>query len=214
MNIFFDLDGPILEVRFRHYRVYQENVRTLGGQALPLEVFWEAKRERLADAILVERTGLPPSRLEEFRRQRHELLESEAFLAEDLVQPEMDAVLGDLAKRHPLFLVTLRRNRAALERQLDHLNLKRFFQKILSGQESNTQPWTVKTGLIRASGVQYGPADWIIGDTETEILAGRDLGLRTVAVTNGIRSESILRSHQPDYLLPNAQKILQLVLTA
>lgn len=214
MNIFFDLDGPILEVKFRHHRVYQEIVRAFGGLPLPLEEFWQAKRDRIEDATLVERSGLVPSQLDDFRHRRYELLESAPFLAEDLMQPDMDRVLGDLAAQQALFLVTLRRNRAALERQLDVLNLTRFFRKVLSGHEPGARPWIVKTSLIRASGVPYGPADWIVGDTETEIMAGRELGLRTVAVTNGIRSETILRAHQPDYLLPNAQKITQLLFTA
>ena len=41
----------------------------------------------------------------------------------------------------------------------------------------------------------------IVGDTEEEIEIGRELGLVTIAITDGMCSTSRLRSMKPDFLI-------------
>ena len=45
--------------------------------------------------------------------------------------------------------------------------------------------------------------DFFAGDTATDILAGRALGIFTVAVCDGIRDEAFLRKLAPDYIIPS-----------
>ena len=40
----------------------------------------------------------------------------------------------------------------------------------------------------------------LIGDTETDIEAGKHLGYTTIAITNGIRNEKILKCSDPDHM--------------
>lgn len=212
MNLFFDLDGPILDVKFRHHRVYAEGIRAARGIPLAVDDFWELKRARASDAELLHRSGLGPETLDQFRAHRLRRIEEDDVLCDDLMQPGMTELLPDLAARHPLYLVTVRRCRDALERQLARLNLARHFVAVLSGQETAAPAWQLKRDLIVSRLRPAAGIDWIVGDTETEILAGRALGLRTVAVSNGIRTESFLATHKPDYLLPSADQFRAVIL--
>lgn len=213
MKLFFDLDGPILEVKFRHHRVYAEGIRAARGTPLDVEDFWQLKRERASDTELLRRSGVGPEALDGFRAHRLRRIEDDEVLRDDLLQPGLTELLPELAAQHSLYLVTVRRCRDALERQLARLGLTWHFVAVLSGQETAAPAWQLKRDLITGCVLPAPGVDWIIGDTETEIFAGRALGLRTVAVCNGIRSEAFLRAHEPDYLLPSANQLRELILS-
>jgi len=44
--LFLDLDGPLLDVRARYHAVYTQIARELGVAPLPLDAYWQAKRQR------------------------------------------------------------------------------------------------------------------------------------------------------------------------
>ena len=41
---------------------------------------------------------------------------------------------------------------------------------------------------------------FIIGDTETDVLVGKNSGIKTVAITNGIRNAEIIKASKPNYI--------------
>ena len=203
-RIFFDLDGPILDVAERHHRVYADTVRELGGVPLVRGVFWEAKRQKTPELKILHQSGLIGANCESFQRLKLERIESEDYLRFDVIQPRVLSALQRLQGLHPLVLVTLRNSRPFLERQLAELGLWSFFTLVLSGRESSQEGWRIKSGLIQTNFPTVACTDWMVGDTETDILTGRHLGIRSVAVTNGIRSEALLQAMKPDLILPSA----------
>ncbi|MFM8328051.1 MAG: HAD family hydrolase [Pirellulaceae bacterium] len=48
---------------------------------------------------------------------------------------------------------------------------------------------------------------WVIGDTETDLRAGKKLGLRQVAVAFGIRDAIILGKENPDLLFDQPSQL-------
>lgn len=201
VQIFFDLDGPILDVSRRHYEVYCHTVSSLGGAPLDYISFWTAKREKQSDERIAERSGIGHAGVQAFRRFKVELIESASFLMLDRIQEGVLERLEALANKHSLVLVTLRNSRLELDDQLQRLDLSRYFTAILSGRERGAEGWQLKTELIRGLNCPVSRADWLIGDTETDVLAGKALGIRTAAVTNGIRTEEFLRQLEPDLVI-------------
>ena len=53
----------------------------------------------------------------------------------------------------------------------------------------------------------YNKRSVIVGDTETDILAGKRFGLKTVAVTNGMRNRNFLKKYKPDVLIDDFLKL-------
>jgi phosphoglycolate phosphatase len=51
----------------------------------------------------------------------------------------------------------------------------------------------------------------IIGDTESDVKAGQILGLRTVAVTCGIRTKEFLQALNPDHIIDSMPQLLPIV---
>lgn len=203
-RIFFDLDGPILDVSERHYRIYQETVCELGGTPIDKTAFWESKRQKISEKQILLQSGLAEPMSMKFAFIKLERIESEADLQSDVLQVGILDALHRLRSSRDLFLVTLRSSRQRLEQQLARLGLTSFFMQILCGRDVDRDGWSVKFDLIRGSCSEAGVGDWIVGDTETDIRAGQSLGLRTAAVANGIRSEAFLRTLRPDCIISSA----------
>jgi phosphoglycolate phosphatase-like HAD superfamily hydrolase len=106
-------------------------------------------------------------------------------------------------------IVTARSQRGALDEQLGRHELRRFFAEVLSSP-AGANVGQQKADLIRAylGRTKACQGDhWVIGDTEADIEAGKEVGVRTVAVLSGIRDEEHLRAAGPDFLLNDIREL-------
>lgn len=197
---FLDLDGPILDVASRHYRVYRDAVTQLGGRPVSSADFWSAKRRKVPDRDILARTGLAAA-ADSYHALKLEFIEAPSYLADDRLQAATPATLERIGCRYHLVLVTLRRSPSALRQQLATLGLISYFDHVLSAPADSGSGWKTKLALVRDAGFAAGAGDFFAGDTETDIKAGRALGITTVAVCNGIRDEDLLRAEQPDWII-------------
>jgi phosphoglycolate phosphatase len=90
-----------------------------------------------------------------------------------------------------------------IEQQAEKLGVREHFDDVLAFQAndlafSRTSKSARLKEYLRARPARAGI---IIGDTEEEISIGRDLGLVTVAITDGMCSTSRLRAMKPDFLV-------------
>jgi len=200
-KIFFDLDGPILDVSMRHHRVYANTVYELEGLPLSCDEYWEAKRQKISDTEILSQSQVSPAVYATYQDRKLARIESEAYLSLDLVQVGALPLLQRLQGNYSLILVTLRNSRCLLEWQLKELQLESFFTHVLSGREAAKDGWRIKSALINGAYTDLISTDWIVGDTETDILAGQYLGIRTAAICNGIRTREHLQALNPTRLL-------------
>jgi len=206
MVIFLDLDGPILDVSQRYFRVHWQIVRQAGGDANHhnghgADAFWALKRNRVGIAELVRRY-CPGLNCDTYLRLWLEHIETREFIRHDVVQPGAVEALEKLRSQHTLCLVTLRRNHAALKWELKRLGLAEYFAEIRAGHSLTEPGWKIKTKLIRSRRPPVQRGALIVGDTEVDILAGHELDMTTVAVTNGIRTRELLQKARPDFIIP------------
>lgn len=197
---FLDLDGPILDVSSRHYLVYADSVASLRGTPVVKQVFWAAKRRKTTDRELLALSDLPNDATS-YQALKLRNIENPAYLAHDRIQAHAQVALKRIAGRYDLVLVTLRHSRSALQQQLERLGLASLFMKVLSAPAGPRSGWETKCALVMEAGLTPGVGSFFAGDTETDILAGRALGITTVAVCDGIREEGILRQYAPDLIV-------------
>jgi phosphoglycolate phosphatase-like HAD superfamily hydrolase len=196
-----DLDGPIIDVSFRHYRVYTAGITKLGGTPVDREAFWSAKRHKSPDSEILAQSGLREATVA-YKIIKLETIESSSYLIYDQLQPGVPTILRKIANRYRLVLVTLRQSRDRLLQQLVSLRISEFFDSVLSAPAGSKTGWETKRDLIDNAGITVGTGDFFAGDTETDILAGKALGVSTVAVCNGIRTADYLRPLAPDWIIP------------
>jgi phosphoglycolate phosphatase-like HAD superfamily hydrolase len=196
MNIHFDLDGTLIDVSHRHYAVYSAIAQALGFSPLSAARYWSMKRVRTPLAQVLAQSGATRHR-DRFEAMWLALIEQDRYLEKDTLLPQTLAVLKQLRRKNTLLLITLRHSRRALARQLDRLKLTRMFDNVISGAPTGATP-KFKVSLIR----QYSrPDDWLVGDTEADIIAAKTLGLISCAVTTGLRSRDFLSVLKPDYVI-------------
>jgi phosphoglycolate phosphatase len=206
--LFFDLDGPLLDVSGRYVALHHALLESAGIRGMEAGRYWQCKRAVWSEEDILEELGAA-DQAGDYIRQRMELIETEAYLVHDRPWPWTISVLTSLVERHPLVVVTARARRTALLEQLKRFDLLRLFQQILS-TPAGANVGEQKAGLIREfldGNGQPAAGHWMIGDTEADIDAGKRLGLRTVAVLSGIRDQEHLRKAAPDHLLSDIRDL-------
>jgi phosphoglycolate phosphatase len=197
--IFLDLDGTLLDVSRRYHHLHRDLVRRHGGRPLAAEDYWALKRSRTPEPEILARTGVPPEAGAEISAAREHSFEERRYLRLDRPWPWTAAVLAALAPYGPLALVTLRSHSDRLLWQLKALGLHAPFARVISGRGDGTPQ--AKAGLVRAAGIDPAPGSLLVGDTEVDVASGTALGVRTVALTCGLRDAARLAAWAPDLLL-------------
>ena len=203
--ILLDLDGPVLDVSPRYHRLHAELVSAAGGTPLSAGEYFSLKRSRESEADIMRRTGVPAGRLAELGARRLELIETRPYLELDRLWPWSLETLAELRRLAPLVLVTQRTRADLLEWQLAYTGVAPFLALVLSGREDETG--LAKANRVRRAGLVLGPGSVLVGDTEVDVVSGRELGVATVALRTGIRDDEHLAACRPDVLLDSLQAL-------
>ncbi len=206
--IFIDLDGTVLNVSERIYQVYREILRGYDKKFLPKKEYLKLKREKRPIGEILKKTEAKDILLK-FEKEWKEKIEDHYFLNFDMISLSTKKTLLYLKNNYKLVLVTLRNHPKRLTIQLRDKKIDKIFDKILVRSVRDYGPkWKVKYNLIKKYG-NYDKNSIIIGDTKTDILAGKKLGIKTVALTGGMRNREILKKCRPDILIKNITNLKQ-----
>ncbi|MEO7561810.1 MAG: HAD hydrolase-like protein [Ferruginibacter sp.] len=191
-NIFFDLDGTLIDSKQRLYQLFTD----LSGQTtLNFEEYWGCKRAKQTNqAILKNMLHFSDERVTKFSSTWMRLIEDEKYLAMDTLFSDTISSLECLKTFAHLYVVTARQFEQKAIIQLTHLGIESYFKKILVTEQKQS-----KTDLIRTVNT---PALYslIIGDTGEETNTGKELNMITVSVLTGFRNKEVLQTYKPDYI--------------
>jgi len=204
-KIFIDLDGTILDVSERIYQIYKKILKRYGKKILSKKEYIKLKKEKTSNLEILSKTNAEEV-LIEFEKEWLKNIEKKEFLKLDELSEENRKFLLNTKKDFSFILVTLRRNTDNLLYELKSKKISEIFDKVLVDDNGDTKEnWKIKYDLIKSYG-GYNNAI-IVGDTKTEIMAGKKLGLKTVAITSGMTSKDVLEKYKPDYLIKNISEI-------
>ncbi|WP_045442534.1 MULTISPECIES: HAD family hydrolase [unclassified Picosynechococcus] len=216
LTLFCDFDGPLVDVSERYYGTYQaalqhtQQIYAQQGIAIPLKYlgkdqFWQMKRQRVSDIEIAIQSGLQEEQIAFFLDHVRTIVNDEALLHLDKMQ---GGVNWSLALLHSygvkLVLVTLREEQQ-VRKMLDQYGLKRLFSGIYGSDDRHTayvNNVDVKTALLKEAIAEQGELSdqWLmVGDTEADIIAAKNMNIPAIAVTCGIRDTAYLKTYQPDH---------------
>jgi len=206
--IFFDLDGTLLDIRQRFHTLHTDCLTELHGKPLSLEQYWQLKQAKTSEADILK-VNRNEDLLTAYEAKRKELIEAVDYLQLDDYWDGMTYYLNNLGKKFNLAIVTLRNDPAALMWQVEHLGLNDFFPAILFPEPGDQSPvrHETKVAMVRRHFSDRTLSGWFIGDTEVDILAGKALGLKTCAVTFGLRNAEVMSALQPDFLAQSTEEL-------
>ena len=209
-TMFFDLDDTLIDTTERQYRVYKDILYSYGIQnILSKNEFWNIKRSGKKAVELLPK-NFSEEFIQKFTDEWLKRIENKNYLKYDNLLPESLGVLSVLKNKTDLILVTLRNNRENLLWELNNLGLVNYFKEILVGSPVKLKN---KTTLVKAY-IERNLKEnkfIIVGDTEADISAGKELGMLTVAVTYGIRSKKFLENFKPDLYLDKLNDLLEIL---
>jgi phosphoglycolate phosphatase len=193
MNIFFDLDGTLIDSRQRLYQLFQSLVPT---SELSFDEYWALKRNKISHKeILLSKFNYSNEQYSDFEKKWMSEIELEKWLQLDTPFEGIVDVLLLLSKNHDLFVVTARQSESIALEQIKSFGWENIFTKILVTQQQQE-----KHDLIK-NAVRVTPEDWFIGDTGKDIQTGKLLGIKTAAVLSGFLSKESLLPYQPDIII-------------
>ena len=212
LTIFFDLDGTLIGTSDRHYKVYSDILKLYGYQInISKEKFWNLKREGKKTIELLP-NNCPRNFIKKFKYEWIRRIETKEYLKFDTLMQGVLEVLSTLYEENiELILVTLRNNKDNLLWELKDFKLIRYFKEILVGSPLKLKD---KSPLIKkylTNNHSKTTNLLIVGDSETDILAGKSLRIPSVAVTYGIRSKNFLKKLNPEFYINNINELFKII---
>ncbi len=208
---FFDLDGPILDVSEKYYRVYADLMAEKGFDYLDKNKYWNRKREKVPE---IDTLSLSQAQdyYSEYNVKRLKRIEADEYMKYDELQPGALKALEVLGSGYKLVLVTMRSSKTQLIKQLRSFGICEKFDEILcTGQQSPHQRWRAKYQIILDHWPQVNfETSYFIGDTETDIFAAKELGCTSIAVLNGLSDSDHIHLTQPDFILEGTNDLFSI----
>jgi len=225
-RLFTDFDGPIMDVSERYFQVYQfclQKVKEPNQVITPLtkSEFWELKRSQIPEKEIALKSGLNlVNQAQNFARLRRENINAKHFFAYDRLHPwAINALETAQDYGFDLAVVTMRRE-WELYPVLTHYDLHKFFKSdrifCLKNDYIKTQDIKDKPQLMAQAiaTLSHSQNQWMIGDTEADLVAGNTHNIATIAVLSGIRNQTQLALYQPQAIAQDLQAAIEIIINS
>lgn len=212
LRIITDFDGPIIDVSERYYRVYQfclEKTRhpNQAVQELSKAEFWQLKRSRVPEKQIALNSGLDEVQAQQFAQLRRQTVHTEPYFDYDALAPgAVEALIKIQQAGIDLAVMTMRRVKE-LDYAFKKHDLGRFFPEnrcyCLTNDYVKTRDIDDKPLLMERAIAELPLCldTWMVGDTEADITAAKNHGVKVMAVECGIRDRSQLALYNPDLIV-------------
>lgn len=202
-HIFFDLDGTLIDssegIHNGFVQTFErlslpvpsnQKIRTFMGPPLEVTFKEEVSEEGAAQAVKIYR---------EYYETKGQF---EAHLYDGIKE-----VLQEL-KQNPnkKIYITTSKNEPVAQKMCQHLGLTTYFDGIYGSTPSALHKANV---LQRAITENQAPKDSsvIVGDTKFDLIGGKTVGIKTLAVTWGFGTNETLLAENPDFVADTAQEL-------
>ena len=193
-SIAFDLDGTLIDVSLRDYKIYTDIVRSLNGMPMKYDMYWPLRKNKTDIFYILEQSGIfNDMETKYFLKKRKELMENSDYLKLDVLIPGVATSLEKLAKSYDIYIVTVRHNKENTIEQIHQLGLDKYKLYIVNDGKGEYLKKIPNLCVV-------------VGDTENDILPAKELGIQSVAVLSGIRNKTQLEVMNPNYIIESVSK--------
>ncbi len=185
-----DLDGTILDSRYRHQKVLYDCLRLCGQEVLfeDLNDFVNYKRE--GGNTVQYLSARKFSDIDKLNQLWKNKIEDKEYLGQDILYPGVPHALEYLRGRYKVFLATARRNKAHAHEQLGALGIANYFSGMYvaePGEGAQHHKYRITKHLS---------LDYIVGDTEVDWAWAAELHVTFFALHCGFRSSEWWKKRQ------------------
>lgn len=210
MNVFWDLDGTLVNPNERIYNLFCE---LTGYRFLSHNDYWDLRYRGLRQSDMLKYINYPSNDAKRFSEMWLQNIERKDLLQLDSLQLYVREVLASTYKKQlkdgdnvHQFVVTNRQNYDLALWELSKLGIIDFFDQVFVTEQKCS-----KRDII-IDNIKIDTEDIIVGDSEEDIITGKMLNIVSVAVCIDCRLEKGLLELNPDYIISDRRKIVELFL--
>jgi len=204
-GIFFDLDGTIVDSREAYHEAARIAFQTMGQEMpekeLVLEIPRKLERKQPINDII--------------KGDLHEFLgvylNAYYSLTEEKTKPipNISSTLENLSAKAKLALITMRTvPREKIIKELEKFNIAKYFAYVVTALDTNKPKPSPEALLKCGSVLNVQMCNCIIvGDSISDVRAGKAAGSKTVAVLSGLFSYQELLREKPDLIIKDVTSL-------
>jgi len=177
-----DLDGTLLDSRSRH-RVVLDFCLKKRNLKIPTNNLLKFKSEKHNNKDFLRQYLKDENLINEIQADWIENIEKEEFLEKDFLYEDSRDFLNFAKEKYNLVLITARNNKTGVDKFLKRLGIEKYFEEIFivgvgrnSAEEKANKLVDIKPSAM-------------IGDTEVDYDAAKNLNIKFFAINRGFRSE-------------------------
>jgi HAD superfamily hydrolase (TIGR01509 family) len=198
-GILFDLDGTIVDSREAYLEAAKTAFQAIGQKPPVTQTALEIPKRLEQNQPIDDITRTNPQQfLAIYLKTYYAITQEKTKLI-----PNVSTTLKILSKKAKLALITMRFvPKETIINELEHFNIAKYFTYVVTALDTH-KPKPSPEALIkcvRALDVQICDCI-IVGDSVSDVRAGKAAGARTVAVLSGLFSHEELAKENPDLIL-------------
>jgi phosphoglycolate phosphatase-like HAD superfamily hydrolase len=209
-NLIFDFDGTLVDSKRDIANAQLWVLHQLGVVSLRSEDLYRF----IGRPLEVTFSSLLPQELHT-RIPEAARMYSEYYPAHSLVTTELftgvRSTLETLVERGYRLSVASTKKGVGIKRVTDHFAITHLFAQLQGSDGIPFKPAPDVINLILEQQQWDRAATMMVGDTDLDVLAGKNAGVATSAVTYGSLTEDELRATNPDFILRSFPEILDVV---
>lgn len=195
-TIAFDLDGTLIDISERDFRIYADILTELGYKPIEKKQYWPLRREKTdIHSILALSACTADKDVAYFLDSRAKRMEESSYLSLDTLFDDVLPAFSKLKENYNLVILTRRLNKANTDQQYHCLGLEKYTELMIVSGDKKERMQAIPDIVA------------FVGDTENDILPANEIGVRSIAVTTGIRSEEKLRIYNPSVIINSISDI-------
>lgn len=195
-TIAFDLDGTLIDISERDFRIYADILTELGYKPIEKKQYWPLRREKTdIHSILALSACTADKDVAYFLDSRAKRMEESSYLSLDTLFDDVLPAFSKLKENYNLVILTRRLNKANTVQQYHCLGLEEYTELMIVSGDKKEKMQAIPNLVA------------FVGDTENDILPANEIGVRSIAVTTGIRSEEKLRTYNPSVIINSISDI-------
>jgi len=207
--ICFDLDNTLVYSDEAHILAYNEALVKFNLEKKPkkfLKKLFGRPHSEIAKILLpIENLKLSKAFLHE-----HDKILVNKTLKHVKAIPYVNKTLKKLSKDYDLAVLS-NCTKITIISTLKHAKINPKLFKIIVGNDDVKRSKPYPDEILKAEKLNHHKAEFMVGDSIYDIIAGRRARVKTIAVLTGNYSKSRLKKYHPDYILKSVSEIPKLL---
>lgn len=203
----FDIDGTILDAEQFVFQAFRHSLMTHRGREITMDDFSSVVGKPLEECYFLLEPDCDSKRLAQAHK---EFQENNLHLSVPFANSV--SVLKKLSKSGVKIAAVTTRGTNTLNKTLELAGILSYFDAVISADDvTNHKPHPEPVLKALEILLILPQSAVMIGDTDVDILAGRQAGTKTIGATYGFHGEKV-RESNPDYVIGDISEVLPLIL--